>query len=84
MSQRRCARRAHVPIGLLAADYVWTGLAPRLPSAFATRYDRDFHRRMLGLVMSLQDELAAGTFVEPRCTAEEILLAEAIRRINAG
>jgi len=39
---------------------------------------------MLGLVMSLQDELAAGTFVAPRCTAEEILLAEAIRRINAG
>jgi hypothetical protein len=49
-------------------------LGAMLPAAFQARYDRDFHRRMLALTISLWDRMEDGTFTEPGCTAEEILL----------
>lgn len=57
-------------------EYEW-GWAARLPATFRTRYDREFHRRMLSLTVSLWDRMAAGSFDVPWCwcTAEEILLS---------
>jgi hypothetical protein len=49
-------------------------LGAMLPPAFRARYDRDFHRRMLAFTISLWDRMEDGTFTEPGCTAEEILL----------
>jgi hypothetical protein len=45
-----------------------------LPAAFRARYDLDFHRQMLALTTSLWERMEDGTFIEPWCTAEEILL----------
>lgn len=50
------------------------GFGSQLPSAFHARYDRDFHRQMLALTISMWDRMEDGTFTEPWCTAEEILL----------
>ena len=50
----------------------WFG--SQLPAAFYARYDRDFHRQMLALTISMWERMEAGTFTGPWCTAEEILL----------
>jgi hypothetical protein len=87
---RRCEIRAKIRRGcwagalsaardVIAADTPYAGdgagwFSSQLPSAFYARYDRDFHRQMLALTISLWDRMEAGTFTGPWCTAEEILL----------
>ena len=87
---RRCETRAKIrrgcwagalstAQGMIAANTPDAGdeagwFGSQLPSAFYARYDRDFHRQMLALTISLWDRMEAGTFTGPWCTAEEILL----------
>ena len=87
---RRCEIRAKMRRGcwagalsdardVIAADTNFAGdgagwFSSQLPEAFYARYDRDFHRQMLALTISLRDRMEAGTFSGLWCTAEEILL----------
>jgi hypothetical protein len=76
-----CARDA------IAASTLDAGAEPecfgsQLPAAFYARYDRDFHRQMLALTISMWERMEAGTFTGPWCTAGEILLGYVLNQYS--
>jgi len=60
-----------------ATDPEWGGgyWAGRYPAAYSSRYDRDFHLRLLGLAIGLWDRMEDGSFGGASCTTEQILLS---------